>query len=115
MITAPYQVAFQNSTFQHFISTDVIPSVVENSHLVNRLYDQNPFQAKAIDVYCIPSEQLGISFIHEYQNMVDAVLFSPPYYNLEIYESGEQSIKKYPSYDECFECYLKQTLQTCWK
>jgi len=109
-----YQIGFQNSGFQHFISTDVIPSVVENSHLLNRLYDQNPFsQSKAVDVYCTPSEQLGIGFIHDYQNMVDAVLFSPPYYNLEVYESGEQSIKKYPGYDEWLECYWKQTLQTC--
>jgi len=109
-----YQIGFQNSSFKHMITTDVIPSVVDNSRLVTRLYDQNPFiEAKQVDAFLSPSEKLGIGFIHEYQNMVDAVLFSPPYYNLEVYESGEQSYKNYPSYSEWLDCYWRVTLQTC--
>ena len=78
------------------------------------MYTQNPFSdAKEVDAYCQPSENLGIPFIHKYQNQVDAVLFSPPYYNLEVYLSGEQSYKNYPSYDEWLERYWRQTLKVC--
>lgn len=43
----------------------------------------------------------------------DMILTSPPYYNLEIYTSGDQSTKKFPSWDDWVSQWLKPTILGC--
>lgn len=88
-----YQIAFYNSNFKHFIATDVMPNVVNNSHELHKLFKSRnenalfDFDEKTIDTYLCPSEQLDIKhdFVNKYRDSVDAVLFSPPYFDLELY------------------------------
>lgn len=101
-----YQVAFYSSKFKHFIATDVIPTVVDNG---KTLHDKVTTD-KTVDLYCCPSELLDLS---KYKDSVDAVLFSPPYYNLEIYDSADQSITNYPDYREWLEKYWLATVVKC--
>lgn len=101
-----YQTAFYSSKFQHFVSTDVIQSVVSNAELLHELQHTD----KTIDVSCIPSEHWDLS---NYTEQVDAVLFSPPYFNLEIYDSDNQSFSNYPDYSEWLEKYWLATLIKC--
>jgi hypothetical protein len=101
-----YQTAFYSSNFKHFIATDVIPSVVDNG---NWLHTQQKTD-KTVDLYCCPSEQWDLS---KYHNTVDAILFSPPYYDLEIYDSPDQSFTNYPDYSTWLDLYWKATVAKC--
>ena len=116
------QVAFYNSKFSHFISTDVIPSVVENGRTLHLDWqDWNNTRAclfpedKTVDLYCCPSEQLQKrhKFIDKYRNKVDAVLFCPPYFDLELYDSPEQSVDSFPNYQDWLKGYWEETVKTC--
>lgn len=114
-----YQIAFYNSEFEHFISTDVIPDVVTNGALLhqeylsrnNSLFDEK----KTVDLYLCPSEQLNArhDFVKKYEDAVDAVLFSPPYFDLELYPSEEQSVESFPNYNEWLVGYWEETVKLC--
>lgn len=112
-----YQIAFYNSSFEHFISTDVIPDVVSNGSLLHQEYlnrNNSVFgDAKTVDLYLCPSEQLNArhNFVEKYKNQVDAVLFSPPYFDLELYPSEEQSVESFPNYDEWLIGYWEETVK----
>lgn len=116
-----YQVGFYSSSWKNFIATDVIPSVVENGHLLHQEYlscqDQSMFEIpkKNIDLYLCPSEQLisKYNFDQKYRNQVDAVLFSPPYFDLEIYPSDDQSFSNYPNYQDWLKGYWEETVKLC--
>jgi hypothetical protein len=117
-----YQFGFYSSTkFKHFIATDVIPEVVDNGRLLHESYqayrDQSIFelQDKDIELYCCPSEELQSrhQFVDKYRDKVDAVLFSPPYYDLEIYDSPNQSLTNYPDYADWLRGYWEETIEIC--
>jgi hypothetical protein len=116
-----YQLGFYSSGFKHFVATDVIPEVVDNGRWLHnewqRYRDNSLFEIadKTVDLYCCPSEQLDQQhgFVNKYQNQVDAVLFSPPYYDLEIYDSADQSFTNYPNYDVWLRQYWEQTVELC--
>ena len=116
-----YQTAFYSSKFKNFIATDVIPDVVKNGKLLHSEWENyrnsSIFDSseKTIDLYLCPSEQLEHKedFVKKYKNTVDAVLFSPPYYDLEIYDSTDQSFTNYPDYREWLEKYWGETVKLC--
>lgn len=116
-----YQIAFYSSKFTKFIATDVIPDVVQNGSLLHRAYDNYRANSmielpeKSVDLYLCPSERLDAehNFIEKYSNTVDAVLLSPPYYDLEIYDSDDQSVTNYPDYEEWLEKYWAETVKLC--
>lgn len=116
-----YQLAFYSSNFTNFISTDVIPEVVDNGKLLHNFWqsysDQSIFELpnKTIDLYCCPSEQLDTrhNFVNCYKNQIDAVLFSPPYFDLEIYDSSDQSFANFPNYDDWLKYYWEETVKLC--
>lgn len=116
-----YQLAFYNSKFKNFVATDVIPDVVTNGQLLHDEFkkNQNIFIAdtKNIDLYLCPSEELDKRhyFGTNYKNQVDAVLFSPPYFDLEIYPSDDQSFTNYPDYKTWLIEYWEQTVILCEK
>ena len=116
-----YQQAFYSSKFKHFIATDVMPGVVDNSNTLHNLWEQYrdssifEIDEKTIDCYLCPSEQLDAryGFVNKYKDSVDAVLLSPPYFDLEIYPGEEQSINSFPDYDAWLEGYWHETVKMC--
>jgi hypothetical protein len=118
-----YQLAFYNSNFTNFIATDVIPDVVENGKLLHaefeKQFDDSVFQftKKNVDLYLCPSEELDSkhNFGTKYANSVDAVLLSPPYFDLEIYPSDGQSFNSFPDYQSWLTGYWEETVKLAVK
>lgn len=121
-----YQLGFYNSKFSHMITTDVIPNVANNSELLHEqyldYYARTPRlnlweDSKTVDSYLCPSEQLQAKhdFVNRYQNSVDAVLFSPPYFDLELYPGEMQSTASFPDYQDWLEGYWAETVMLCEK
>lgn len=125
-----YQTAFYSSKFKKFVATDVIPEVVHNGHALDQAYQQyqttqqtSPFSnlfetdtaSKTVDLYLCPSEQLAArhAFDQKYSEQVDAVLFSPPYFDLEIYNSTDQSFTNFPDYQDWLVGYWEATVKLC--
>ncbi len=116
-----YQTAFYSSKFKNFVATDVIPDVVANGNLLHaewtKYKDKSIFELddKTVDLYLCPSEELNArhNFVAKYNNKIDAVLFSPPYYDLEIYDSDDQSFTNYPDYSVWLEKYWGETVKLC--
>lgn len=118
-----YQIAFYNSNFKNFIATDVIPDVVENGKLLQIEYDKYVSNSlfvlpeKNVDLYLCPSEKLDSrhNFCTKYNNSVDAVLLSPPYFDLEIYPSDDQSFDSFPDYQSWLKGYWEETVKIAVK
>lgn len=116
-----YQLGFYNSKFKKFIATDVIKDVVDNGTLLHQEYikhkESSLFveETKTIELYLCPSEELDKrhNFSQRYQNSVDAVLLSPPYFDLEIYPSDDQSLTSYPDYQTWLIKYWEETVKIC--
>jgi len=116
-----YQLGFYNSKFKKFIATDVINDVVHNGTLLHQEYlkhkESSLFveETKTIELYLCPSEELDKrhNFSQRYQNSVDAVLLSPPYFDLEIYPSDDQSLTSYPDYQTWLVKYWEETVKIC--
>jgi len=116
-----YQLGFYSSKFKKFVATDVIPDVVDNGHLLHQEFvkyrETSLFEVdnKEIDLYLCPSEQLDArhSFIAKYKNQIDAVLLSPPYFDLEIYDSEDQSLTNFPNYNDWLIGYWEETVKLC--
>jgi len=114
-----YQIAFYNSKFKNFIATDVIPDVVDNGMLLQTEYERYrndslfELPEKTVDLYLCPSEHLNKrhNFIKKYKNKVDAVLLSPPYFDLELYPSEDQSFTSFPDYDAWLKGYWEETVK----
>lgn len=113
-----YQLGFYNSNWKKFIATDVIPGVVDNGNKLHAEWqnyrDNSLFEIanKEVDLYLCPSEELNkrYNFGKKYEKQVDAVLFSPPYYDLEIYPGEEQSFTNYPNYEDWLINYWEATV-----
>lgn len=118
-----YQLAFYSGKYKKFIATDVIPNVVNNGHKLHQAwqeYKDNSFfeiADKEVDLYLCPSEELDRrhNFINKYRNSVDSVLFSPPYFDLEIYPSEDQSFTNYPNYEDWLVNYWEATVKLCYQ
>jgi len=114
-----YQIGFYSSKFRHLIATDVIPEVVENGRQLHKEWIKYSnrgiweMDTKTVDLYLCPSEQLDArhEFVKQYADSVDAVLFSPPYYDLEIYPGEEQSLTNFPNYQDWLEGYWNETVK----
>ncbi len=106
-----YCYGFMESPYvTEYVGTDVIPSVCEKTRKFSNIYTK-----KKIDIYCTPSEQLLVNrkFMQKYKNHFDLVFFSPPYYELELYKSNNQSIDQYKTYTEWLDQYWNRTMKLC--
>jgi hypothetical protein len=118
-----YQLGFYSSKFKNLIATDVIPNVVDNGKLLHTEFlkykEANLFKVeeKTVDLYLCPSEQLDVKhdFVKKYANSVDAVLLSPPYFDLEIYPSEDQSFENFPDYQSWLTGYWEETVKLAVK
>jgi len=114
-----YQLAFYNTNFAKFVSTDVISSVIENGNKLHSLYTETDNHLllpsnKNVDLYLCPSEDLKhTDFLDKYEGAVDGILFSPPYFDLELYQGEQQSSVLYKSYTEWLTKYWEETIMLC--
>jgi hypothetical protein len=107
-----------SDSWSEYVGTDVMKNVIVKSNMMYSLFkDNNPDSKKTVKLYNSPSESLlkNKEFLAKYTNSIDAVLYCPPYFDMEIYpdNSGNQSIDKYPTYDKWLEGYLFPTLKLC--
>jgi len=94
-----------------YVGTDVIPQVCrKTAQFANEYYP-----SKKCTIFCEPSENLMKipGFSNKYKNYFDAVFFSPPYYELELYPGKNQSTTQYKTYEEWLEKYWVKTIQLC--
>lgn len=124
-----YLIGFMNTNWKEYVGIDVIPEVIENSKEIwkfknnastNLLFDDD---GKQLTLFCVPSEQIDYrcNFINRYEKYFDGIFFSPPYFDLEKYESYKglentnQSIANFDSYDEWLNGYWRPTVELCSK
>ena len=112
-----YLIGSFNANVKHYVGIDVIPSVVDKCRSLCVDYNNNPFNEEfKYDFYCCPSEQIDkrYNFIDKYREYFDSVFFSPPYFDLEVYEGGEQSIESFPNYQNWLKGYWEETVKMCY-
>jgi hypothetical protein len=100
----------ESSHVIEYVGTDVIPSVCKKTEGFSDIYND-----KTVDIYCTPSEDLlkNTTFMKKYKGHFDLVFFSPPYYELELYKSNNQSTDRYKTYEEWLTGYWEQTMKLC--
>lgn len=111
-----YQIGFHQSDWTEFTCIDVIESVIENSSKIADYYSKSNklfSEDKIVNAHCCPSERIDL----DEKGYYDLCLFSPPYYNLEVYETDNpnQSIKSYPKYEDWLEGYWNETVRNLEK
>ena len=95
---------------EEYVGTDVIPEVCLKTRELTKVYK------KTSKIYCKPSELLltNPTFQKKYSNYFDVVFFSPPYYELELYDSENQSTSLYKTYEEWLVKYWDKTIRLCY-
>jgi len=96
-----------------YVGVDVIKDVCDKT----KRFAETEYPTKKTDIYCCPSESLlaNSKFLNKYREHFDTILFSPPYFSLELYEGKDQSTNKYPTYEKWLEKYMNATLLLCDK
>lgn len=117
-----YMVAFMESMrYSHYTGIDVMPSVCQKSNFLGNHYINNWLPesgpAKTFQIIQSPSEKLAnnMQFMAQCKNQHQVVIICPPYYDMEIYKGGEQSIESYPTYSEWLEKYWWPTVQLSYE
>jgi hypothetical protein len=112
---ASYIPAFMHSEYTEYLGVDVMPSVCKKAEFLSRYYADfgAPYNSKKVTIKCTPSERLAddADFLKMYESYFDTVLMCPPYFDMEVYSEGEQSIKSYPDYEEWLDKYWRQTVK----
>jgi hypothetical protein len=113
-----YLMAFMHLPYtETYVGVDVIPRVCAKVNYLADWYQENSPQTrdKEVDIYCQPSESLlhDRNFMTKYKAFFDSVLMCPPYFDMEIYEGGDQSINLYPNYEDWLTNYWEDTVKLC--
>ena len=107
----------------HYVGTDPNPDHFLDEYGITR-YEylaeffhsvvRNQYQTTT-DIFTLGSEEIHKDRnFQKYKGKVDFIFTSPPYFFAEGYSDDEnQSYKKFPTYDEWRDGFLKRTLQTC--
>ena len=95
---------------EEYVGVDVIKKVCDTTA---QIANENNIKNK---IYCCPSETLYYNepFMKKYTNYFDYKFFSPPYYELELYEGDLQSTAQYKTYEEWLEKYWNVTMKLCY-
>lgn len=103
--------------WSHYVGIDVIPQVIDRCNFLNNYYKEKFNINKYVDLYCRPSESFinDKAFLDKYTNYFDAIIFCPPYYDMEIYQDGKQALNEYPKYSDWLENYWHKTMILCHK
>ena len=106
-----YFYGFAESGIDEYVGVDVIPTVCKQV----TLFSKENYPSIESKYYCTPSEKLAVNdaFLNKYKTHFDVVFFSPPYFNLELYEGSQQSTSKYHNYEVWLEKYWRATIKLC--
>jgi hypothetical protein len=107
-----YLVGFlETNKIEHYVGIDVIPKVCETTKLLGQSISPDTI----VDTYCSPSEKLAHDplFMSKYKNYFDFIFFSPPYFQLELYQGENQSTSKYKTLDSWAKSYWEPTIRLC--
>jgi hypothetical protein len=101
--------ALSNPNLYEYVGIDVIPKVCRNTEQLLRKHNIKH------NIICNPSEYIyqDTSFLKKYKHHFDLAFFSPPYYELELYEGKLQSTNQYKNYKEWLDKYLRPTIKLC--
>ena len=114
-----YLIGSFSANVKHYVGVDVIPHVVDKCKQLCEEHTSNPFIGDDLkfDFYCCPSEQLHNrhNFTEMYKEYFDSIFFSPPYFDLEVYKGGEQSIESFPNYQDWLKGYWEETVKICYE
>lgn len=119
-----YVVGFMHSLgWNHYVGIDVMPSVCKKVSYLADVYtsqwdaEEVMDEDKKVEIYCQPSEKLAKSgtFLSRHKGYFDLCLICPPYYDMEIYHEGPQSIKTFKTYDSWLDGYWKPTVEMAYK
>lgn len=112
-----YLSAFMHSDYDEYVGVDVMPSVCDKLEFLADWYQDldKQFSNKSVTIRCQPSETLlqDKTFLSRYNNHFDTIMVCPPYYDMEIYHEGPQSVELYPNYNQWLKLYWDQTLRMC--
>lgn len=111
-----YLMAFMHLPYtETYVGVDVIPRVCAKVEYLADWYKKNYSETrnKEVDIYCQPSESLlnDKLFLRKYTNFFDSVLLCPPYFDMEVYQGGSQSIEVYPKYEDWLKGYWEGTVK----
>lgn len=111
-----YLAAFMHSGYQEYVGVDVMPTVCDKVEFLAKWYQQKGID-KSVKIRCQPSETLltDHGFLSEYKDHFDVILVCPPYFDMEIYHEGPQSLDLYPNYKQWLRMYWGQTVEMCCK
>ncbi len=115
-----YLVAYMHHPgYNHYVGVDVMKSVCDKAEFLGSWYQKKSqtqtFKNKQVDIINLPSQDLGVSFENYYHEYFDTVIICPPYYDMEVYHEGEQSIDSYPNYESWLDGYFRATVKTCFE
>ena len=111
-----YLVAFMHSSYKRYVGVDVMPSVCEKVEFLSNWYQHDMNITKETQIICQPSETLLDSpFQQSNIDSFDVILVCPPYYDMEIYHEGCQSLSSYPNYKQWLDKYWSVTVEMCYK
>lgn len=106
---ASYLMAFYHSDdFGTYIGVDVMDSVCKQSKFLSKWYQKEYGIKRNVTITCTPSEKMQIE-----ENSVDCIILCPPYYDMEIYPEGEQSISTFKTYEDWLTGYWEETMKRC--
>ena len=71
----------------------------------------NKVDGPSVDIRCQGSEH----YVKEWEGKIGLAFSSPPYYNLEDYQIGDQSYKPGVSYNDWLENYMRPTIKNIYK
>jgi len=115
-----YLLAFMHSNWKNYLGVDVMPQVCQKTEMLFNYYlddlgYKNKKEQKTCNIICKPSESLlyDIDFLNKYEKYNDCIIICPPYYNMEIYSSGDQSIDNYKNYETWLDEYWENTVSMC--
>lgn len=99
-----------NKNLEEYVGVDVIKKVCLTTE---KIANENKIKNK---IYCCPSESLYFnkSFMKKYTNYFYYIFFSPPYYELELYNGELQSTTQYNNYEKWLEKYWNVTMKMCY-
>lgn len=112
-----YLPAFMHTdNYSHYVGIDVMNSICNKVRDFGVWYINELNSNKKIDIICSPSEKLNnTKFTSKYNNYFDTIIICPPYYDMEIYHEGDQSINSYKTYEEWLQKYWGGTIELCHK
>lgn len=92
----------------NYFGTDPNYLLIKELNIIHTQYDNVNKTKTFTDMRCTGSE----NFIPEWENKMGLIFSSPPYYILEDYKIGKQSIEN-KNYEQWLELYLKKTMENC--